>query len=91
VSDELQLKTYPNPFDHYLNIEYNISKQTNVSLIISDSYGKKIKVLVDEEQKPGNYTVKWEPYLQSGGMYIIKLQTGARQIVRKVILTRKNT
>jgi hypothetical protein len=90
-SDELRLKTYPNPFDHFLNIEYIVSKQTNVRLVIYDSYGKIIKILIDEVQKPDNYSIKWEPYIQSGGIYIIRLQIGDRQIVRKVILTRKNT
>jgi hypothetical protein len=89
--DELQLKTYPNPFEHFLNIEYYISKQINISLTIYDSYGRIIKVLVDDVQKPDHYSIQWEPYLQSGGMYIIKLQIGTRQIIRKVMLTRKNT
>jgi hypothetical protein len=86
--DGLKLKTYPNPFDHVLNIEYNISENAHVSLTIYNTSGRIIKQLVDEVQKPDNYSVKWYSSAIPGGMYIIKLQAGNRQQITKVTLIR---
>ena len=86
--DGLKLKTYPNPFDHVLNIEYNISENAHVSLTIYNTSGRIIKQLVDEVQKPDNYSVKWYSSAIPGGMYIIKLQAGSRQQITKVTLIR---
>ena len=90
ISGELNLKAYPNPFEHFLNIEYSISEQTKVRLAIYDIYGRIIQQLVDEEQNPDHYSIQWDSSLKHGGMYIIKLQAGAKQIIRKIMLTRKN-
>jgi hypothetical protein len=86
--DGLNLKTYPNPFDHVLNIEYSISETTHVTLNIYDTSGRIIQQIVDEVQKPDNYSVKWNPSSIPGGMYIIKMQAGNRQQINKVTLIR---
>ncbi len=88
---ELLLRTYPNPFDQLLNIEYTITEQTHVRLIVYDLSGRIIKILLDKEQMPDIYSVQWDSSVLSAGMYIVKLQTRNKQIVKKVILTRKNT
>ena len=86
----LKFITYPNPFNHFLNIEYTIPNQTNVRLTVYDLYGRIIQILVNEKQEPDKYSIQWDSSNQSVGMYIIKLQIGDEQIIKKVILTRKN-
>jgi hypothetical protein len=86
--DGLKLKTYPNPFDHVLNIEYSISETTRVSIKIYDTSGRLIQLLADDIQKPDNYSIKWYSSAMPGGMYIIKLQAGQRQQIKKVNLIR---
>ena len=88
VDDDLKLNLYPNPFDHFLNLEYSISKQTHVRLAIFDSYGKLIQILVDGEQKPDNYLMQWNSGSSLPGMYFIKFQAGSEQKTQKVILYR---
>jgi hypothetical protein len=90
ITEEVKFKAYPNPFKHFLNVEYNISEPIHVRLTIYDLYGRIIEKLVDEEQKPDHYSIQWDSSLRSGGMYIIKLQTGAKQTIQKIMLTRKN-
>jgi hypothetical protein len=85
----LRLKTYPNPFDQFLNIEYAIAEGSRIRLAVYDPYGKLIKVLVDGEQKADSYLVRWDSSMNSEGMYIIKLQAGLKQVIRKVILVKK--
>ncbi len=86
VTQNLQINAYPNPFDQVLNIEYDLPVQSNVRLIVYDPYGRIVKVLVDKEQQADHYTTKWIPDRQLSGMYIIKLQSGNRQVVKKVTL-----
>ncbi len=88
VPEEIKLKTFPSPFARLLTIEYNNSVQSNVKLMIYDIYGKLVKQLVDEEQMAGQYSVQWNSSSNEGGIYIIVLQTGSRQITRKVIRTK---
>ena len=54
-------------------------------LSIHDIYGNPVRVLVDQKQEPGHYTIKWDPDLQSSGTYIIKLEAGNRQEIQKTI------
>jgi hypothetical protein len=85
-SEDLILKSYPNPFDHYLNIEYVLSELSWVRLTIYDALGRKVKILVDNEQRPDNYLFRWNSSESSEGMYIIKLQTNSLQKTQTVIL-----
>jgi hypothetical protein len=84
--EELDLKSYPNPFDRLLNIEYKVPKKSHVQLSIYDSSGRLVKLLVNQEQIQGNYTLIWDGYLNSEGMYFIKLQAGSKQDIQKVTL-----
>jgi hypothetical protein len=81
---EMKLKTYPNPFDRYLNIEYEISGTVHVNLSVFDMYGRKIMQLVNQVQQPDHYSIHWDSQLQSTGTYIILLQAGDKQEKQKV-------
>jgi hypothetical protein len=87
-NDDTGLKIYPNPFEHFLNIEYDISCQTNVRLTIFNSIGEPVRQLVNQVQEPDHYTIQWDSHLQSSGIYIIKLEVGAKQTIQKVTLIR---
>jgi len=53
-------QNYPNPFREKTVIKYCIAYKTRVRLIVYNSEGKEIKVLVDEEKKPGTYEVEFD-------------------------------
>lgn len=84
--EELDLKSYPNPFDRLLKIEYKIPVKSHVQLSVYDSSGRLVRILVNQEQVEGNYTITWDGYLNSEGIYFIKLQAGSRQETQKVTL-----
>ena len=88
LTDELELKSYPNPFDIALNIEYQIKEQAHISLTIYDISGKIIDIPVDQLQDPDRYIIQWNSSKQPAGTYIIKLNAGKKQIIRKVSLVR---
>lgn len=71
-----------------LNIEYQIKEQSHISLTIFDISGRIIDIPVDQLQDPDRYFIQWDSSMQPAGTYIIKLNAGEKQIIRKVSLVR---
>jgi len=86
-------QNYPNPFNPSTIIRYSIPSvgtghAPSVRLVIYNVLGQIVTTLVNEEQKPGNYEVKWDGAGQSSGVYFYKLQSGNFSETRKLILLR---
>ena len=84
-------QNYPNPFNPETNFNYSVAEQTEVSLIIYDLLGRKVKTLVYERKGPGTYTVKWKGVDESGnqigtGIYFARLAAGSFSQIRKIVL-----
>ena len=78
--------TYPNPFEHSINIEYKIPYLTRVRITVCDSFGNPVTILLDKDLESGHYLSKWESGSEPPGVYFIKLQAGYRLNVHKVVL-----
>jgi len=83
--DKLKLhQNHPNPFNPVTNITYDLppgNGQYKVIIKVYDIQGRLVKVLKNDKQSPGRYTVKWNGTDQSGqkvsnGVYIYSLQAG---------------
>jgi len=85
TDSELELTTYPNPFDKVLNIEFKIPESAHVRLTVCDLAGNDIAILLDQDLKPDHFRINWSPQSGSGGIYIIRIQAGSRYCFRKVI------
>ncbi|GIK22574.1 MAG TPA: FlgD immunoglobulin-like domain containing protein [Ignavibacteriaceae bacterium] len=92
VPEEFYLaQNYPNPFNPSTNIIYNIKEAGNVSLIIYDILGERVKTLVSQFQSPGQYSVSWNGLNSAGnqvrsGIYIYSLQTNNAVISKKMLM-----
>jgi hypothetical protein len=81
IIDGFQLyQNYPNPFNAGTTIAYQISDPEVVSLIIYNTLGQKIAVLVDEFQQPGSFKISWDgrdsfARIVPSGIYIMELRT----------------
>ncbi len=53
-------QNYPNPFNPETTIRYDLAAQGQVSLHIYNVLGQLVDTLVDETQKAGRYTVRWD-------------------------------
>jgi len=83
-------QNYPNPFNPSTKIEYSLPKDSRVNLTIYNIIGQKIITLVKEQKSVGNYSVNWLGTDKFGniipaGIYIYKLQTTERVLVRKML------
>ena len=52
-------QNFPNPFNSTTTIAYNIPDARDIKLTVYDILGRKIKILVDENQTPGYYEIKF--------------------------------
>ncbi len=96
------LQNYPNPFNPSTTIEYSIPSEVrgqrsdvkNVTLKVYDILGRELVTLVNEEQKPGNYKVKFDPSASglsvnrriASGIYMYKLDVGKLTVIKKMLL-----
>jgi len=79
-------QNYPNPFNPTTVIEYQIPKQSNVSLKIFDVSGKLVETLVHENQRTGSHKVNWDAANHPSGIYFYKLMTNDHSKTQKMIL-----
>jgi len=92
-------QNYPNPFNKITTIIYKIpqfkstSNRFKVNLSIYDILGNRIRILVNEIQKPGTYRVYWDGKDQQGndiasGIYFYELKGGQQRQVKKLLYIR---
>ncbi len=87
------LPPYPNPFNPSTKIEYELPKQSDVSLIIYNMTGRKVQTLVSSLKDAGKYQARWngvdaEGHQVPGGMYFARLQAGVHSSVVKMVYLR---
>lgn len=83
-------QNYPNPFNPSTIISYTIRESGNVKLIVYDSIGRRVAILVNEEKSAGKHEIEFtmdKQYLSSG-IYYYQLINNNRYIVKKMILTK---
>lgn len=86
-------QNYPNPFNPSTTIRYSLPESQKVHVGVFSLLGQEIAVLVNSIQAPSTYNVVWNGKDQRGrelpsGFYIIRLQAGEKQIVKKALLLR---
>lgn len=87
----LELGNYPNPFLSETSIEYELSQDTQVSLVIYDVLGRKINTLVDGVQSAGKQRIVWNGTNGStckvnAGIYFCILRMENQLYSRKMLL-----
>ena len=82
------LENYPNPFNPYTIIEYQIPKKSFVTLKVYDVLGNEVATLVDEEKAAGNYELTLNAEKLSSGVYFYQLRADSFVKTRKMVLMR---
>jgi uncharacterized delta-60 repeat protein len=85
-------QNYPNPFNPSTTINYSIpvvnahTSTANVTLKVYDILGREVAVLINKEQAPGNYSVKFDASNLTSGLYFYRLTAGKFTSVKKMML-----
>lgn len=64
---------YPNPFNPSTTISYQLPDAMEVNVQVFNILGQMVSELVNEQQKPGRYQVRWDASQFASGMYIYQI------------------
>jgi hypothetical protein len=79
-------QNYPNPFNPTTSIRYQLPHTAEIRIVVYDMLGREVAVLLNEERKPGTYTVTWDATGKASGIYLCRMQSGEFVQVRKITL-----
>jgi len=79
-------QNYPNPFNPVTQIEYELPRESHVSLKIYSIFGQVIAILINGTQEAGYKSVKWNAVGVASGVYFYRLQAGSYSEVKKLVL-----
>jgi serine protease len=83
----------PNPFGSVTEFSLHLPAATDVSFVVYNLRGRRVKTLVDEPVGAGAYTVTWDGTNETGqrvssGVYFYRVIAGENTITRKMMLAR---
>ncbi len=81
-------QNYPNPFNPSTSIAFALAKAGEVKLQIFNALGQKVATLVNGKMSAGQHNVTWDARNVPSGIYFYKLEAGAFNQTRKMVLMR---
>lgn len=79
------VKVYPNPVAEQLNLTYNVSKDSNVTIKIMDILGNEIATLLSQKMQAGEQTSSFNINNKlNSGYYFVRLIVGSETIVKRI-------
>jgi hypothetical protein len=81
-------QNYPNPFNPTTTISYDLPARSRVKLSIYNILGQEVATLVNSEQEPGRYSVKFDASGLPSGIYFYTLQTPYFTKTNKMVLVK---
>ena len=84
-------QNFPNPFNPTSKIKFQITKLSDVKLMVYDVLGREVATLVNEQLRPGTYEVDWNARHSGSssypsGVYFYRLSTEDFSAVKKMLL-----
>lgn len=87
------ISIYPNPFQTYATISYNVAKQGKVYVAIYNLNGQLLKTLTSDWQSIGQYSLSWngtnnQNKMVSNGIYLVTIQIDNNLYTKRVIFNK---
>ncbi|MCK4641077.1 MAG: T9SS type A sorting domain-containing protein [Candidatus Marinimicrobia bacterium] len=84
---------YPNPFNPFTTISYDLPDDGFVDLSVYNMRGEKVTTLIQGKQEAGSYRMNWDGTSQSGdmvasGIYFLRIASGSYSRTNKMIFIR---
>jgi len=85
-------QNYPNPFNSSTNIRFELSKPSELSILIYDIQGKFVQLLASKQLwSPGSHLVTWNGLDEHGkgvssGQYFYKIDIGGFSEIKKMLI-----
>ncbi|NBC18086.1 MAG: T9SS type A sorting domain-containing protein [Bacteroidetes bacterium] len=79
-------QNYPNPFNPTTTIRFDLPEAADVSLTVYDMLGREVRRLATGTMEAGTHTVTFTADGLPSGMYVYRLDAGAYQQTRRMVL-----
>jgi len=79
-------QNFPNPFNPYTIINFELQNTANVTLKVYDARGKEVITLLDEMKIAGGHKVTFNGANLSSGIYFLRIEIGRYSETKKMIL-----
>lgn len=86
LNDFKLFQNYPNPFNPVTNLRFIVPEEGNVKIALYDVLGNEVKILLNENIRPGSYNISVDGSGLSSGTYFVKMQTKIGQQIVKMSL-----
>lgn len=80
------LNVYPNPGNGQLNLDFELAEKGPVQLLVTDVQGKEVYKEEFMSNGSGMQSRKLDLSGQAGGIYLLKIKTGNKSVVKKIVL-----
>jgi hypothetical protein len=87
-NNAFDLANYPNPFKQITTINFKIPEKSDVTLTITDIYGKSIANLLTDKLTEGFYEIPYNAAALSSGTYIIQLTVGKSVAYKRMVVSK---
>jgi Leucine-rich repeat (LRR) protein len=82
---------FPNPFNPSTTIRYDVPEASDVRIVVYNTLGQEVSVLLSSEQQIGSYAIVWDGRdavgrMVSSGIYVIRMTGRDFTQARKVLL-----
>jgi parallel beta-helix repeat protein len=89
----LFVDNYPNPFNGYTTLRFNVARSGPVEVVIYDVLGRRVFGNVWYDLAPGTHTAVWDARTNSGndlasGSYFVRLKQRAGSVTAKLVILR---
>ena len=81
-------QNYPNPFNPTTTFRYGLPGKLQVSLVVFNTLGQRVRTLVQEHQDAGYHEVKFDGSGLATGIYVARLRAGDFTLTKTFLLLR---
>ena len=82
------LNSYPNPVKNNLNIELNLTEQTQIEITASDLTGKIVASIANENMNSRMNKIKWNTINIPNGVYLLTIKSKNSIKVKKIVINK---
>ncbi|MHB1051029.1 MAG: phospholipase D-like domain-containing protein [Bacteroidota bacterium] len=79
-------QNYPNPFNPATTVRFSVADARFVTLKVFDILGREVATLVNEQLRPGNYSIQWNGSSLASGVYFYRIEAGNFRQTKKMLL-----
>ncbi len=88
TKDLAVMSIYPNPTTGLVLMNYVLNKKETITIELRDTQGKRLELLLNEQQNRGNYAFTYDAVHLENGIYVLSLHTSRGTVTRKLVVSK---